>query len=110
MATCRGIDLSTYQSAQNRNARTADGVVSAFAKAGEGEHTHDAYFTQHITGIVDAGLVPGAYHFGRPYPGRRGGGGQPHRCRETPRRARLRALARPGTPVRRRGGRVPGPT
>jgi GH25 family lysozyme M1 (1,4-beta-N-acetylmuramidase) len=66
MATCRGIDLSVYQAAQDWAARKAEGVVFAFAKASEGEHTHDKHFTNHITGIIKAGLVPGAYHFGWP--------------------------------------------
>jgi GH25 family lysozyme M1 (1,4-beta-N-acetylmuramidase) len=66
MATCRGIDLSVYQGAQDWAARKAEGIVFAFAKASEGEHTHDTHFTTHITGIISAGLVPGAYHFGWP--------------------------------------------
>ncbi|GGM99128.1 glycoside hydrolase family 25 protein [Streptomyces fuscichromogenes] len=66
MPTCRGIDLSVYQGAQDWKAREAEGVVFAFAKASEGEHTHDQHFVQHITGIIGAGLVPGAYHFGWP--------------------------------------------
>ncbi|MGW2826970.1 glycoside hydrolase family 25 protein [Streptomyces sp. NPDC001443] len=66
MTTCRGIDLSVYQGAQQWSARKAEGVVFAFAKASEGEHTRDAHFALHITGIAGAGLVPGAYHFGWP--------------------------------------------
>jgi GH25 family lysozyme M1 (1,4-beta-N-acetylmuramidase) len=66
MATCRGIDLSVYQGTQDWNAHQAEGIVFAFAKASEGEHTHDTHFTLHITGISKAGLVPGAYHFGWP--------------------------------------------
>jgi GH25 family lysozyme M1 (1,4-beta-N-acetylmuramidase) len=66
MATCRGIDLSAYQGAQDWAARKAEGVVFAFAKASEGEHTRDTHFATHITGIIKAGLVPGAYHFGWP--------------------------------------------
>ncbi|MFE9876277.1 glycoside hydrolase family 25 protein [Streptomyces sp. NPDC005784] len=66
MATCRGIDLSVYQGAQDWKTRKAEGVVFAFAKASEGEHTHDEHFALHIKGIVEAGLVPGAYHFGWP--------------------------------------------
>ncbi|MFI6252727.1 glycoside hydrolase family 25 protein [Streptomyces sp. NPDC051016] len=66
MAICRGIDLSVYQGAQEWNARKAEGVVFAFAKASEGEHTRDAHFALHISGIAQAGLVPGAYHFGWP--------------------------------------------
>lgn len=66
MATCRGIDVSVYQGAQDWAARKAEGVVFAFAKASEGQHTHDAHFATHITGIKQAGLVPGAYHFAWP--------------------------------------------
>ncbi|MFF3450521.1 glycoside hydrolase family 25 protein [Streptomyces sp. NPDC002667] len=66
MATCRGIDLSVFQGAQDWTARKAEGVVFAFAKASEGEHTHDAHFALHIKGAVEAGLVPGAYHFAWP--------------------------------------------
>ncbi|MFF3407490.1 glycoside hydrolase family 25 protein [Streptomyces sp. NPDC002742] len=66
MATCRGIDLSVFQGAQDWKARKAEGVVFAFAKASEGRHTHDERFALHIKGVVEAGLVPGAYHFGWP--------------------------------------------
>ncbi|MEU6198927.1 glycoside hydrolase family 25 protein [Streptomyces sp. NPDC047061] len=66
MSTCRGIDLSVYQGAQDWKARAAEGVVFAFAKASEGEHTHDQRFALHVKGIIEAGLVPGAYHFGWP--------------------------------------------
>lgn len=66
MATCRGIDVSVYQNAQDWPARCAEGVVFAFAKASEGQRTHDAHFATHITGIKQAGLIPGAYHFAWP--------------------------------------------
>lgn len=66
MATCRGIDVSAYQSPQDWAARKAEGVVFAFAKASEGQHTRDPKFATHITGIKAAGLVPGAYHFSHP--------------------------------------------
>ncbi|WP_405868149.1 glycoside hydrolase family 25 protein [Streptomyces sp. NBC_01515] len=66
MSTCRGVDVSVYQPAQDWKARKAEGVVFAFVKASEGEHTHDARFTEHITGAINAGLVHGAYHFGWP--------------------------------------------
>src|SRR5215218_9908540 len=66
MATSRGVDVSAYQGTQNWSAHTSDGVVFAFAKASEGEHTHDTAFAGHIKGIRAAGLVPGAYHFGWP--------------------------------------------
>lgn len=64
--TCRGIDVSSYQNTQDWAARKDEGVVFAFAKASEGQHTRDAKFATHITGIVKAGLVPGAYHYGWP--------------------------------------------
>jgi GH25 family lysozyme M1 (1,4-beta-N-acetylmuramidase) len=66
MATCRGVDVSVYQGAQDWAARKAEGVVFAFAKASEGQRTHDAHFATHITGIKNAGLIPGAYHFAWP--------------------------------------------
>jgi GH25 family lysozyme M1 (1,4-beta-N-acetylmuramidase) len=66
MATCRGIDVSVYQGPQDWAAHKAAGVAFAFAKASEGEHTRDAHFTEHITGIKKAGLVPGAYHYAWP--------------------------------------------
>lgn len=66
MSTCRGVDVSVYQGAQDWTAREAEGVVFAFAKASEGQHTRDDHFATHITGIKKAGLVPGAYHFGWP--------------------------------------------
>lgn len=66
MTTCRGIDVSAYQSAQNWGALAAGGVVFAMAKASEGQRSRDDRFAAHITGIKAAGLVPGAYHFGWP--------------------------------------------
>lgn len=66
MATCRGIDVSAYQGGQDWNAWRKVGVVFAFAKASEGQHSRDGKFAGHITGIKAAGIVPGAYHFGWP--------------------------------------------
>lgn len=66
MATCRGIDVSAYQSPQDWNARKAEGVAFAFAKASEGQTSRDSRFGSHINGILAAGLVPGAYHFAWP--------------------------------------------
>jgi GH25 family lysozyme M1 (1,4-beta-N-acetylmuramidase) len=63
MATSRGLDVSAYQGTQDWAAHKKGGVVFAFAKASEGERTHDARFATHIKGIKAAGLVPGAYHF-----------------------------------------------
>lgn len=64
--TCRGIDVSSYQNTQDWGARKDEGIVFAFAKASEGQHTRDDHFATHIKGIKAAGLVPGAYHFGWP--------------------------------------------
>jgi GH25 family lysozyme M1 (1,4-beta-N-acetylmuramidase) len=66
MATCRGIDVSAYQGTQDWAAWKKAGVTFAFAKASEGEHTHDPKFAAHITGIKAAELIPGGYHFAWP--------------------------------------------
>ncbi|MFD7990728.1 glycoside hydrolase family 25 protein [Streptomyces mexicanus] len=66
MATCRGIDVSAYQGTQDWAAHKRNGVVFAFAKASEGQHSRDGKFATHITGIKASGLVPGAYHFAWP--------------------------------------------
>ncbi|WP_432589928.1 glycoside hydrolase family 25 protein [Streptomyces sp. HD1123-B1] len=66
MATSRGIDVSAYQGAQDWAAHKRGGVAFAFAKASEGQRSRDTRFAMHIKGIIDAGLVPGAYHFAWP--------------------------------------------
>jgi GH25 family lysozyme M1 (1,4-beta-N-acetylmuramidase) len=66
MATCRGIDVSAYQGSQDWSAWKKQGVAFAFAKASEGQGTHDPRFATHITAIKAAGLVPGGYHFAWP--------------------------------------------
>lgn len=66
MATSRGIDVSAYQKTQNWESHKKDGVAFAFAKASEGMHTRDTMFDRHIAGIIKAGLIPGAYHYGWP--------------------------------------------
>jgi len=66
MTTSRGIDVSAYQGLQDWAARKAEGVVFAFAKASEGQTSRDSRFDAHIRGILAAGLIPGAYHFGWP--------------------------------------------
>ncbi|WP_328678483.1 glycoside hydrolase family 25 protein [Streptomyces sp. NBC_00343] len=65
-STSRGLDVSAYQSAQSWTALKADGLTFAFAKASEGQSTHDPKFGTHIKGIKGAGLVAGAYHFAWP--------------------------------------------
>lgn len=66
MATCQGIDVSAYQGTQDWAAWKKQGIVFAFAKASEGQSSHDPKFATHIKGIKAAGLIPGAYHFGWP--------------------------------------------
>ncbi|MFJ8140664.1 glycoside hydrolase family 25 protein [Streptomyces sp. NPDC096013] len=66
MATSRGMDVSAYQGTQDWAALRKSGLVFAFAKASEGQHSRDPKFDTHIAGIIKAGLVPGAYHFAWP--------------------------------------------
>jgi GH25 family lysozyme M1 (1,4-beta-N-acetylmuramidase) len=66
MGTSHGIDVSAYQGAQDWASLARDGLTFAFAKASEGQHTHDERFAGHISGIIAAGLIPGAYHYGWP--------------------------------------------
>ncbi|MFR9800076.1 glycoside hydrolase family 25 protein [Streptomyces sp. MS06] len=66
MGTSRGIDVSAYQGVQDWAAWKRQGLVFAFAKASEGRHSRDGRFGTHVRGIIGAGLVPGAYHFGWP--------------------------------------------
>jgi GH25 family lysozyme M1 (1,4-beta-N-acetylmuramidase) len=64
--TSRGLDVSAYQGAQDWNSWARGGMTFAFAKASEGQHSRDSRFATHITGIIEAGLIPGAYHYGWP--------------------------------------------
>ncbi|MEU9141716.1 glycoside hydrolase family 25 protein [Streptomyces sp. NPDC048404] len=61
-----GIDVSAYQAAQDWAKHKAAGIVFAFAKASEGQTSHDPKFATHIKGIKAAGLVAGGYHFAWP--------------------------------------------
>ncbi|MFJ4787554.1 glycoside hydrolase family 25 protein [Streptomyces sp. NPDC088794] len=63
---CRGIDVSAHQGTQDWAAHRRGGVVFAFVKASEGEHTHDPAFGAHLRGAAAAGLLVGAYHFAWP--------------------------------------------
>lgn len=60
-----GIDVSHYQKDVNWLAVASSNVQFAFAKATEGT-TVDDCFQKNWTGIQEAGLYRGAYHFGRP--------------------------------------------
>lgn len=65
-ATCRGIDVSSYQSAQNWAALVRGGLTYAAAKASEGEHTHDPRYRMHMDGMRGAAVLPQAYHYAWP--------------------------------------------
>ncbi|MGW1801527.1 glycoside hydrolase family 25 protein [Streptomyces sp. NPDC001984] len=66
MATCRGVDVSAYQPVQDWAVHRRAGVVFAWAKASEGQHSRDPRFATHISGIIAGGLIPGSYHFAWP--------------------------------------------
>ncbi|MFF4547244.1 glycoside hydrolase family 25 protein [Streptomyces sp. NPDC001406] len=66
MATCRGVDVSSFQAPQDWAAHQRAGVVFAWSKASEGQRSRDSRFDAHIGAIIKAGLVPGAYHFAWP--------------------------------------------
>jgi GH25 family lysozyme M1 (1,4-beta-N-acetylmuramidase) len=65
-STSRGLDVSSYQGPQDWPGLARSGLTFAFAKASEGQHTRDARFDTHMPGIIKAGLIPGAYHYGWP--------------------------------------------
>jgi len=61
-----GIDVSHYQNKVDWFAVARSNVKFAFAKATEGNLSVDTMFARNWAGIQEAGLVRGAYHFGRP--------------------------------------------
>jgi len=66
MDTSHGLDVSSYQGVQDWAGLARSGLTFAFAKASEGQHSRDGRFDTHMAGIIKAGLVPGAYHYGWP--------------------------------------------
>jgi len=64
--TLLGIDVSRYQGKVNWKSVAASGVTFAFAKATENSGYVDSSFAGNWSGIREAGLLRGAYHFGRP--------------------------------------------
>jgi lysozyme len=62
----RGIDVSHHQGDVDWAKVKGSGVAFAFAKATEGETYTDPKFARNWAGMREAGLVRGAYHFGRP--------------------------------------------
>jgi hypothetical protein len=61
-----GIDESHHQGDVDWKKVKGSGVAFAFAKATEGETHADPKFARNWAGMREAGLVRGAYHFGRP--------------------------------------------
>ena len=58
-----GIDVSHYQGLIDWTMVKKAGVRFAFIKASEGEEFIDPMFEQNIQGAVEAGILPGSYHF-----------------------------------------------
>lgn len=64
--TFAGIDVSHYQGTVNWKSVWGAGVYFAFAKATEGTSVVDSQFKINWTGMKNAGLIRGAYHFFHP--------------------------------------------
>jgi lysozyme len=58
-----GIDVSHYQDLIDWTKVKKSGVRFAFIKASEGESYIDPSFEENIKGAVEAGVLPGTYHF-----------------------------------------------
>lgn len=65
-AISRGIDVSDFQGAQDWKALVEGGLTFAMVKATEGEHTHFDHYAMHMSGMLAAGVLPGAYHYAWP--------------------------------------------
>lgn len=66
-AISRGIDVSSYQGAQDWPALARGGLSFVQVKASEGEHTRDVHYRMHMDGVLSiSSLLPGAYHYGWP--------------------------------------------
>lgn len=61
-----GIDVSYHQEVIDWPKVKAGGVVFAIIKATEGTGYTDPKFADNIKGCIDAGIVPGTYHFFSP--------------------------------------------
>jgi GH25 family lysozyme M1 (1,4-beta-N-acetylmuramidase) len=62
----QGVDVASYQGYPNWSSVKAAGIDFAFTKATEGTTYTNPYFATNWGRIKSAGLVRGAYHFGRP--------------------------------------------
>lgn len=66
-ATSRGIDVSSYQGAQDWAALAKGGLTFVQVKASEGQHTRDDHYRMHMDGILKVpSLLPQGYHFAWP--------------------------------------------
>ncbi len=61
-----GIDVSHHQGTVDWEAVAGAGISFAYAKATEGSNFVDSQFAANWTGMKNAGIVRGAYHFFRP--------------------------------------------
>lgn len=61
-----GLDVSSHQGWVNWPDAWASGARFAYVKATEGTGYRNPYFTQQYEGSYYAGMIRGAYHFGRP--------------------------------------------
>ena len=61
-----GIDVSSYQPAEDWTAIKRFGVSKAYCKVTEGAGWLDQTYFAHMNGARAAGIQPGAYHFWRP--------------------------------------------
>lgn len=61
-----GIDVASYQGFPNWAAVADDGIRFAITKCSEGTNYLNPTFLHNWTGIRNAGLVRGAYHYARP--------------------------------------------
>lgn len=64
--TYQGIDVSHWQGSINWASVKSSGKTFAFCKATEGTTYTDPTFATNWAGMKNAGLIRGAYHFGRP--------------------------------------------
>lgn len=62
----QGVDVSRWQGAITWASVRANGIRFAFCKATEGTSHTDPWFATNWAGLRTAGIIRGAYHFGRP--------------------------------------------
>jgi GH25 family lysozyme M1 (1,4-beta-N-acetylmuramidase) len=62
----RGMDVSGWQGNVDWSTAYKNGARFAYVKATEGTGYRNPYFTQQYEGSYYAGMIHGAYHFGRP--------------------------------------------